>query len=278
MVGEARYGLGSALDERQHRRRQRHADRPLHRHARSPASIIGNAGKFPIHRDQTDHQFVYNLTAQAVPDATRSRPASTSAARRSTTSPTTSRAASGPSTRSAAASPTPRRTPRSSTAASASSRRATVRSSSRTGMNEANLYAQDDWRVTRCAHAEPRPALRVRRARRARSEDRIDYIFGADNEQHRAAPRRRLRAELGERVPRRSSSGGPGSIAFHAGYGIYDGRIFQSVFSQSGANVRFNPPNALSPHDYDAAEHPECLGSDARLRVRARSADRRVRR
>ena len=40
----------------------------------------------------------------------------------------------------------------------------------------------------------------------------------------------------------------PGRIAFHAGYGIYDGRIFQSVFSQGGANVRFNPPNALDPH------------------------------
>ena len=40
-------------------------------------------------------------------------------------------------------------------------------------------------------------------------------------------------------------SGGPGRIAFHAGFGTYDGRIFQSVFSQGGANVRFNPPNAL---------------------------------
>jgi hypothetical protein len=28
-------------------------------------------------------------------------------------------------------------------------------------------------------------------------------------------------------------------------YGIYHGRIFQSVFSQGGATVRFNPPNAL---------------------------------
>jgi hypothetical protein len=30
------------------------------------------------------------------------------------------------------------------------------------------------------------------------------------------------------------------------GYGIYHGRIFQSVFSQATATVRFNPPNALA--------------------------------
>ena len=39
--------------------------------------------------------------------------------------------------------------------------------------------------------------------------------------------------------------GGAGNSSIRAGYGLYHGRLFQSVFSQSGATVRFNPPNAL---------------------------------
>ena len=49
------------------------------------------------------------------------------------------------------------------------------------------------------------------------------------------------------RVRQELRAAGPGRIAFHAGYGIYDGRIFQSIFSQGGANVRFNPPKAEDP-------------------------------
>jgi outer membrane receptor protein involved in Fe transport len=39
--------------------------------------------------------------------------------------------------------------------------------------------------------------------------------------------------------------GGVGDSSLRGGYGIYHGRIFQSVFSQGGATVRFNPPNAF---------------------------------
>lgn len=39
--------------------------------------------------------------------------------------------------------------------------------------------------------------------------------------------------------------GTTGDSSIRGAYGIYDGRIFQSVFSQGGATVRFNPPNAL---------------------------------
>src|SRR5206468_3735098 len=42
----------------------------------------------------------------------------------------------------------------------------------------------------------------------------------------------------------RRLTGGPDRSSIRGGFGLYDGRIFQSVFSQSGANVRFNPPNA----------------------------------
>ena len=65
IVGEFRYGLGRALHERQHPPGERHPDHSVRRPpVAGSGSIIGNAGKFPINRDQTDQQFVYNLTAQ----------------------------------------------------------------------------------------------------------------------------------------------------------------------------------------------------------------------
>ncbi|HET9478944.1 MAG TPA: hypothetical protein VFO72_06350, partial [Pyrinomonadaceae bacterium] len=39
--------------------------------------------------------------------------------------------------------------------------------------------------------------------------------------------------------------GNVGDSSFRGGYGIFHGRLFQSVFSQGGATVRFNPPNAF---------------------------------
>ncbi|HEY0365024.1 MAG TPA: hypothetical protein VGC73_01045, partial [Pyrinomonadaceae bacterium] len=39
--------------------------------------------------------------------------------------------------------------------------------------------------------------------------------------------------------------GNMGDSSVRGGYGIFHGRIFQSVFSQGGATVRFNPPNAF---------------------------------
>ena len=44
----------------------------------------------------------------------------------------------------------------------------------------------------------------------------------------------------------RALTGGNGKFSIRGGYGVYHGRIFQSIFSQGGASVRFNPPNAAS--------------------------------
>ena len=41
-------------------------------------------------------------------------------------------------------------------------------------------------------------------------------------------------------------TGGNGKFSIRGGFGISHGRVFQSVFSQGGASVRYNPPNAAS--------------------------------
>ena len=63
MVGEFRYGLGLRSTNVNIASGN---DTPIIRFTASPVSgsIIGNAGNFPINSDQTDHQFVYNVTAQ----------------------------------------------------------------------------------------------------------------------------------------------------------------------------------------------------------------------
>ncbi len=48
--------------------------------------------------------------------------------------------------------------------------------------------------------------------------------------------------------------GKPGESSIRGGYGIYHGRIFQSVFSQgTGATLRFNPPNAFNYSQFGLA-------------------------
>lgn len=42
----------------------------------------------------------------------------------------------------------------------------------------------------------------------------------------------------------RAITGGNGKFSIRGGFGISHGRVFQSVFSQGGASVRYNPPNA----------------------------------
>jgi hypothetical protein len=243
MVGEARYGLGVRSTNVDIAAGN---DTPIVRFTGTPVagSIIGNAGNFPIHRDQTDQQFVYNLTWQWA--ASHSLRTGTDI-RRQQLDDLADNYSRGYWTFS-------------STTACGGVTYATPYLAMLDGcayrfqkdygpfflenrMHEWNMYAQDDWRI--------RENLTVNLGLRyeyvsapTETQNRVDYVYGADADN--------VEPRLGfAYVPKWGSgwlgklSGGSGNLSFRGGWGIYDGRIFQSIFSQGGANVRFNPPNAL---------------------------------
>ncbi|HWN11321.1 MAG TPA: TonB-dependent receptor [Pyrinomonadaceae bacterium] len=110
-------------------------------------------------------------------------------------------------------------------------------------INEANFYVEDNWKV--------RPNLTLNLGLRyeyvsapKEAANRINYGISADkdNWEPRVGFAWSPKFEDGFL---RSFFGKDNDSSIRGGYGIYHGRIFQSVFSQGGATVRFNPPNAF---------------------------------
>ena len=242
VAGEARYGLGIRSTNVDIAAGN---DTPVIRFTGTPVgpSIIGNAGQFPIHRDQTDHQFVYNLTAQLFQN--HSIRAGTDIRRQQLDDLADNNSRGFWDFRTTCGGvtyPTPYAAFFDGCVFNMTKGYGPFFLENR--MNEANVYVQDDWRITDGVTLN----LGVRYeyiGAPSEKEGRVDYIYGADD--NNIQPRLGIAyAPTWESGILRTLSGGPGGIAFQAGYGVYDGRIFQSVFSQSGANVRFNPPNALS--------------------------------
>lgn len=242
IVGEARYGLGlrsTNVDIADGN------DTPIVRFTASPVSgsIVGNAGGFPIHRDQKDHQFVYNLSVQAFRShamkfgADLRRQALDDLADNNSRGFWTFNATCGGVTYSSPY---------------AAMLDGCVQSFVKAygpfflenRQNESNVYVQDDWRVTRSLTVNL--GLRYEYVEAPKeAEDRVDYIFQADD--NNIEPRLGFAyAPAWDSGVLGALSGGTGNFSIRGGWGIYDGRLFQSIFSQSGANIRFNPPNALS--------------------------------
>jgi outer membrane receptor protein involved in Fe transport len=109
-------------------------------------------------------------------------------------------------------------------------------------LHEENFYAQDDWR--------PFDNLVLNLGARyenvsAPKEDknRIDYQYkGSDYIDPRLGFA--YTPDWASNRFFRAVTGGSGKFSIRGGFGIYHGRVFQSVFSQGGASVRSNPPNA----------------------------------
>lgn len=110
-------------------------------------------------------------------------------------------------------------------------------------INEANFYAEDNWKV--------RDNLTLNLGLRyeyvsAPEEAAGRMVYGFEDDKDNIEPR------VGFAWSPKFENGfinwllgAPGTASIRGGYGIFHGRLFQSVFSQGGATVRFNPPNAL---------------------------------
>jgi hypothetical protein len=241
-VGEFRYGLG-VRDTNVNIKAGN--DTPIIRFAGSPVSgtIIGNAGNFPINRKQTDHQLVYNVS-------------SVLGARHNLKA--------GTDLRFSALDDVAQSFNRgfwsfnancggvvypSSWAAFwdgcvASHTKAFGPAFLENRIREYNAYVEDSWKVR--PYFTVNAGVRYEYAGAPREKQRrIDYQYQDDrnNVEPRVgfawAPpwKDGLLARL---------SGGPGNLSLRGGYGLYHGRIFQSVFSQTGASLRTNPPEAIS--------------------------------
>ncbi len=241
-VGELRYGLG-VRDTNVNIKAGN--DTPIIRFAGSPVSgtIIGNAGNFPINRDQIDHQFVYNVSTLL--GAGHNLKAGTDV-RLSALDDVAQNFNRGfwSFTANCGGVVYPSSWAAFWDGCVSSYQTAYGPTFLENRINEYNLYLDDSWKVT--PHVTLNLGLRYEYAGAAKEkEDRVDYLYkdDKDNVEPRVglawAPQWR-EGFLGR------LSGGPGNLSIRAGYGLYHGRIFQSVFSQTGASVRANPPTALS--------------------------------
>lgn len=107
---------------------------------------------------------------------------------------------------------------------------------------EANLYGQDDWRPF--DNLTLNLGVRYERVGAPKEKDnKLDYMYHTSDY---FDPRLGFAytPDWDKNRFLRAMTGGSGKFAIRGGYGIYHGRVFQSIFSQGGANVRFNPPNA----------------------------------
>ena len=110
-------------------------------------------------------------------------------------------------------------------------------------IREANFYAEDNWKLRN--NFTLTLGLRYEYVSAPEeAADRINYGFSSDkdNWEPRFGFAWSPKFESGWM---HKLVGSVGDTSLRGGYGIYHGRIFQSVFSQGGATVRFNPPNAL---------------------------------
>jgi hypothetical protein len=205
------------------------------------ASIIGNAGAFPIQRYQTDNQFVYNLTTvksnhylKVGTDVRRQRldDLADNFSRGFYTFATTCNGINYVTGFNAFIN-----------GCVGTFQKGYGPFFLENRIRESNFYGEDNWKI--------RPNLTLNLGLRyeyisapKEAAGRINYGISPDD--NNIEPRFGFAwSPEFEKGFLNSLFGKVGDSSIRGGYGIYHGRIFQSVFSQSGATVRFNPPNAF---------------------------------
>lgn len=218
-------------------------DTPVIRFLASPVSgsIIGNAGTFPINRYQTDNQFVYNISAIAFDKHFLKLGTDLRVAKLDDLADSFSRGfynisnVCGGTTY-------------------ATSYEAFLNgciSSYQKGygpfflenrLKEYNFYIEDNYKAR--SNLTLNIGLRYEYVTAPKeAENRIQYGYGPDKNNYEPRVGFAYSPAFEEGFLGKIF-GGNGKSSIRGGYGIYHGRIFQSVFSQSGAALRFNPPNA----------------------------------
>ncbi len=242
ILGEFRYGLGlrsTNVDI------EAGNDTPVIRFAGSPVSgsTIGNAGAFPINRDQRDHQFVYNLTSQV--GNTHSFKVGTDI-RLSNLDDLADNFSRGFWSFAAACGGVTYPT---SYAAFLDGCVATYTKGYgefflENRLREYNFYAEDAWRPTK--NLTLNLGIRYEYVRKPHeAQNRIEYAYNDDKDN--IEPRVGFAYAPGWNTGVLGwLTGGADNASIRGGYGLYHDRLFQSVFSQGGAGIRFNPPNAAS--------------------------------
>ncbi|MEO5760920.1 MAG: hypothetical protein ABIR28_01285, partial [Vicinamibacteria bacterium] len=241
-TGEFRYGLG--LRDTNVEIKDGNTT-PIIRFAGSPVSgsIIGNAGTFPILRDQKDHQFVYNQTLLVGDRHVLKMGTDIRMSQLDDVAQSFNRgfwnftAACGGITYSSAYAAF-------FDGCVGSFQKAYGPDFLENRLKEYNFYAQDDFKLAPNLTLNLGMRYEIAGAPTEKS-DRVDYIYKTD--------KNNIEPRVGfawspdkEGGFLRKIFGGPGDGSLRGGYGIYHGRIFQSLFSQGGASIRTNPPNAAS--------------------------------
>jgi outer membrane receptor protein involved in Fe transport len=207
----------------------------------SSGPIIGNAGAFPINRNQRDEQLVYNISSVLWLNHTLKGGTDL---RRSTLNDRADNFNRGFYNLSATCGGV---TYSSSIAAFMAGcisnyQKAYGPNDLKNELAETNVYAQDDWRF--------RPNLSLNLGVRyehvktpKEADDKVVYPFKSSSY---IDPRLGFAYTPGWNKSWLDwATGGAGRFSIRGGYGVFHGRLFQTIFSQSGASIRFNPPNAF---------------------------------
>ena len=239
--GEFRYGLGLRTTLVGIKAGN---DTPIIRFTGSPiaGTIIGNAGTFPINRYQTDHQVVYNVSAIAFSKHFFKFGTDLRFAQLDDVADSFSR---GFYTFNSTATVCP---------GYANAYEALINgcvNSYQRGygpfflenrIKEYNFYAEDNYKALR--NLTLNIGYRYEYVVAPKEvQDRIQYGFQDDKNNHEPRVGLAWSPEFEGGILGKFF-GAPGDSSIRMGYGIYHGRLFQSVFAQTGASLRFNPPNA----------------------------------